>query len=217
MTGDYHGMKKTEQEEFWKGDFGDDYTSRNAGDWDAFYKRQWGVTRTELNEEFLSNLDKDALILEVGCNRANQMQILWNQGFGNLWGVEINKKSLEIARKNKSFNLVEGSALDIPFKDRYFDLVFTSGVLIHIAPENLPKVIDEMYRVSKRYIWCFEYFSEECKEIEYRGHKNRLWKNNFLELFQERHPNLKLAKQRKIKYLENDNVDMMFLLKKPEQ
>jgi hypothetical protein len=77
-------MENTEQEDFWKGEFGDEYTIRNAGDWDAFYKRIWGVTRTELNNEFLSKLTKDSSILEVGCNRANQLKILHAQGFENL-------------------------------------------------------------------------------------------------------------------------------------
>jgi hypothetical protein len=95
--------------------------------------------------------------------------------------------------------------------------VFTSGVLIHIAPNDLERILDEMYRVSKRYIWGFEYFAEECTEIEYRGHKNRLWKNDFLRLWQDRHPSLKLLKQRKVPYLDSDNVDLMFLLAKSDE
>jgi len=207
-------MKETEQMKFWKGDFGNEYTERNTGDWDNFYKEQWGITRTALNKDFLSKIKKESTILEVGCNLGNQLKILEKDGFTNLYGIEINKKALTIARNNKSFNLVEGSALDIPFKDDYFDLVFTSGVLIHISPKDLPTVIDEMYRVSNKYIWCFEYFSDECKEIEYRGNKNRLWKNNFMKLFIERHPDLKVVKEKKIKYVANDNVDAMFLFEK---
>ena len=207
-------MNQTEQMEFWKGNFGDDYTIRNAGDWDELYKKTWGITRTELNKEFLSGLGKDISILEVGCNRANQLLVLKDDNYTNLWGIEINKKAIELARENKSLNLLEGSAQNLPFKDGFFDLVFTSGVLIHISPDDLPKAMDEIYRVAKKYIWCFEYFSEECQEIVYRGHKNRLWKNNFLKLFLERFPDLKLVRQRKIKYVENDNVDEMFLLEK---
>jgi pseudaminic acid biosynthesis-associated methylase len=207
-------MDRNEQEEFWQGDFGDEYTLRNAGDWDEFYEKQWGITRTALNNEFLSKLDRNALILEIGCNRANQLQILHNQGFTNLWGIDVNQKALGIAKENKSFNIVEGSALDIPFKDGFFDLAFTSGVLIHIFPDDVEKVMQEMYRVAKRFIWCFEYFSEERTEIEYRGYKNRLWKNNFLRLFTELYPDLTVVKQRKVKYLQNENVDMMFLLEK---
>ncbi len=207
-------MEKNEQIEFWKSRFGDKYTERNSGDWDKFYKEQWGVTRTELNEDFLSNLDKQSLMIEFGCNRGNQLKILKNQGFKNLWGLEINKKAIKIARKDTDLTIIEASAFDTPFKDNYFDLVFTSGVLIHIVPENLNKIIDEIYRVSKKYIWCFEYFSEKCEEIEYRGNKNKLWKNNFLKLFLERYPDLRIIKEKKIKYLSSNNVDMMFLLEK---
>lgn len=209
-------MEKNEQIQFWTSQFGDEYTDRNSGDWDKFYKEQWGVTRTELNEFFLSNLDKQSLILELGCNRGNQLKILKNQGFINLWGLEINKKAIKIARQDTDLTIIEASAFDTPFKDNFFDLVFTSGVLIHIFPEKINKIIDEIYRISKKYIWCFEYYSEKCEEIEYRGNKNKLWKNNFLKLFLERYPDLKIIKEKKIKYLSSNNVDVMFLLEKDD-
>jgi len=207
-------MKDTEQIKFWKGKFGDEYTTRNSGDFEELYKKQFGITRTELNNDFISDLNKNMPILEVGCNRGIQLNILEKMGFNNLWGIEINKKALQIARENKSLNLIESSAFELPFKDEFFNLVFTSRVLIHIYPKDLPKVIDEMYRTTRKYIWCFEYFSNECQEIIYRKHENRLWKNNFLKLFLERHPDLKIVKQKKLKYLENENIDMMFLLEK---
>lgn len=169
-------MEKNEQVDFWKSSFGDEYTERNSGDWDAFYKEQWGITRTELNRDFLDNLKKDLRILEFGCNRGNQLKILHKEGFTNLWGFDINKQAVEMAKKDVTLNIFECSGFDTPFKDNSFDLVFTSGVLIHIAPENLSKIMNEMYRVSKRYIWCFEYYSDKCESIDYRGNKNKLWK-----------------------------------------
>jgi pseudaminic acid biosynthesis-associated methylase len=207
-------MKTTEQIKFWKGKFGDDYTERNSEDFDKVYKECFGISRTDLNKEFLSGIKKDMPILEVGCNRGSQIKILKNMGFKNIWAIEINDTALNIAKEDKSMNIVHGSALDIPFKDSFFDLIFTSGVLIHIAPDDLPKVIDEMYRATKRYIWCFEYYSDEFQNIEYRGHKDRLWKGNFMKLFLERHPNLKVIKEKKIKRLDNNNTDVMFLLEK---
>lgn len=207
-------MEKNEQIDFWKSEFGDEYTKRNSGDWDDFYKKQWGISRTELNSEFLENIPKDAKILEVGCNRANQLETLEKQGFTNLWGLEINKTALNIARNNKNLNIVEGSGFDIPFKDNFFDVVFTSGVLIHISPENINKIISEVHRVSKKYIWGFEYFSENCEEIDYRGNDNKLWKNNFKKLYLDAFSELKVVKERKLKYVDNENIDMMFLLEK---
>jgi pseudaminic acid biosynthesis-associated methylase len=207
-------MEKTEQMEFWSSDFGYEFSKRNLGDYDEHYKKLFGITITELNREFISKFKKDTSILEIGCNIGKQLDILEKNGFNNLWGIDINKKALKIAKENKSWNLVEGSAFDIPFKDNFFELVFTSGVLIHIHPNDLNKIMDEMYRVSKKYIWCFEYFSEECTEIEYRGNKNKLWKNNFIKLFIDRFPDLKIIKQKKLKYLDSDKEDMMFLLEK---
>ena len=57
----------------------------------------------------------------------------------------------------KGLDIICGSAFDIPFKDGYFDLVFTNNVLIHIAPADIGGVIDEMVRVCRGRIWGFEY------------------------------------------------------------
>ena len=95
-------MKDTEQIKFWKGEFGDEYTQRNSENPDELYKRQFGITRTELNNDFLSDLNKNISILEIGCNRGIQLNTLEKNGFNNLWGIEINKKALQIARENKS-------------------------------------------------------------------------------------------------------------------
>ncbi len=199
---------------FWKSDFGDEFAVRNSGDYDELYKEIFGITITDLNKEFISLLDKDSHILEVGCNIGKQLEIIEKMGFTNLWGIDINTNVLKIAKEKKEWNLVEGSAFDIPFKDNFFEMVFTSGVMIHIHPHDLDKIFDEMYRVTKKYIWCFEYFSENCQEIEYRGNKNKLWKNNFLQLFIKRHPDLKIVKEKKLKYLDSNNIDVMFMLEK---
>lgn len=207
-------MKKTEQINFWGGTFGNDYINRNSGDFDKNYIENYGISRTFLDKEFLQNIPKDARILEVGCNTGKQLGLLKNLGFSNLFGIEINNKALDIAKSSKDLNIIYGSGMDIPFEDNFFDLVFTSGVLIHIHPNDLDKVISEMYRVTKKFIWGFEYFSEKLQEINYRGHTNKLWKNNFLNVFTTNYPDLKEIMKKKIKYLKNENVDMMYLLEK---
>ena len=60
----------------------------------------------------------------------------------------------------------------------------------------------------------FEYYADKYTEIEYRGKKNMLWKANFSKLYQNNFKNLKLVKERKLKYRNNKNIDTMFLLKK---
>lgn len=202
----------------WTGDFGKKYTARNAcspAKLDNVYKDNYGITRTELNRLFLRGVDRSARILEVGCNVGDQLFCLQNMGFKNLYGVEPQEGAIEFARKRTpDINIIKGDAFDIPFRDRYFDVVYTSGVLIHISPKDIKKAIREIYRCSKEYIWGFEYYAKKYEEILYRGHRNLLWKTDFPKLICHTFPDLKVEKVKYLKYSGNDNVDVMYLLRK---
>jgi len=106
-------MTNTYQEEVWSGKFGKEYTERNlmAPDkLDQLYLDKYGISRTELNKEFLDDLNVDR-ILEVGCNVGNQLLLLKKMRYTNLWGMELQDYAVEIARKRTSgINLVKGSA-----------------------------------------------------------------------------------------------------------
>jgi pseudaminic acid biosynthesis-associated methylase len=210
--------KFTDQTQQWSSDFGKEYTDRNPHTIEAMdehYKKQFGLTRTELNLVFLGNLDRKIKILEVGSNVGSQLQGLQRIGFENLYGIELQPYAVEVSKQNtKHINLIQGSAFDIPFKDSYFDLVFTSGVLIHIKPDDLDMAIREVYRCTSKYIWGFEYYADECSEIPYRGRKNLLWKADFAKLYLNKFTDLAVVKEKRIKYLDNDNVDSMFLIRK---
>lgn len=211
-------MKATDQIKAWSGLFGKDYTNRNPKsleELESLYKANYGITRTELNKKFLEELKHSIKILEVGCNVGSQLLCLQKMGFQNLYGVELQGYAVELAKRTTSgINIISGSAFDIPFKDWYFDLVFTSGVLIHISPKDINLALNEIYRVSNAYIWGFEYWAPKYTEINYRGYNDLLWKTDFGKKYQELFPNLTLIKEEKLKYLTSNNIDAMFLLKK---
>lgn len=205
----------------WSGEFGKEYTERNPltiQDMENSYKRKFGITRKNMNEEFLSNLDKDMKILEVGCNIGNQLVLLKEMGFKNLHGIEISDYAFEIAKRrteNEGISFIKGSAFDIPFKDEFFDMVFTSGVLIHISPDDIKKAVSEIHRCSKKYIWGFEYYAERYQRVTYRGNKDLLWKADFVKIYIEYFPDFKVIKEKKYTYIENKTMqDQMFLLGK---
>jgi pseudaminic acid biosynthesis-associated methylase len=210
--------KDTSQIKRWKGKFGKDYTNRNALSLrgvDNLYKKNYGITRSQIIKSFLGNLDRDIRILEVGSNVGNQLLLLQENGFKNLYGIEINDYAIQFSKsRTKNINIVQGSALDIPFRDGFFDLVFTSGVLIHIHPKDIKKAMKEIYRSSSRYIWGSEYYSKDWQEINYRGEKSLLWKTDYARLYLDSFSGLKLIKEKRLKYLNNDNLDTVFLLKK---
>jgi len=212
--------KNSEQMEVWASSFGKEYTDRNpqtADDMDKMYLREFGVARSQLNREFLDGLDRDIRILEVGCNVGSQLASLQKMGFKDLYGVELQSYAVEKAKSlTKGINIIQGSGFDLPFKDGFFDLVYTSGVLIHIAPADLPRIVAEMARVSKQYLWGFEYFAEEHQEINYRGSSNLLWKGDFKNIFMKQIPQLKLIKSKRVPYLSEPpgRVDEMYLMER---
>lgn len=210
--------KQTSQLLEWRGDFGKHYTDRNsltAKQVDALWVRNYGVSRTELNRRFLKFISKDARILEVGCNIANQLLLLQQMGYSRLHGVEVQSYAIGLARSRaENINLVQGTAFDLPYKSGFFDLVFTSGVLIHIAPADLPAALEAIHRCCRKYILGTEYYAPEMTEVKYRGHRSLLWKTDYAGQYLNRFDDLELVEELHLPYLENSNVDSMFLLHK---
>jgi pseudaminic acid biosynthesis-associated methylase len=63
--------------------------------------------------------------------------------------------------------------------EQAYDLTFTKGVLIHIQPDALSAAYDNLYRLSRRYIMVCEYYNPTPARLDYRGHKDRLFKRDF--------------------------------------
>lgn len=202
----------------WSGEFGRAYTERNLlspAQVDELYARNYGHTRSDLNQRFLMSLPHSARILEIGCNAGNQLALLRDMGFHNLCGIEVQDYALEFARSRlPGLDLRQGTAFDTGFSSGGFDLVFTSGVLIHISPDDLPRAMKEIYRCSSEYIWGFEYFSPSTQEVSYRGNNDLLWKADYPNLYLQMFDDLEIIKTEYLQYLDNPNVDCMFLLKK---
>lgn len=177
----------TDQEKFWAGDFGDGYASRNKGD-------EFLASQLNFFSKILTKTQRIGSVIEYGANIGENLKVL-----GELLpkakyaAVEINESaSSEITKwsagKVKVFN---ESILDFKSFEKY-DLAFVKGVLIHINPEELNKVYDSLYETSSKYIMIGEYYNPSPVGIDYRGHKNRLFKRDFCSEMMDRHPDLDL-------------------------
>lgn len=212
-------MNTTHQMNVWRGEFGQAYTSRNllsVQQLDELYASQYGESRTSMNTRFLQQVPRTSRILEIGTNVGNQLECLQRMGFTRVYGVELQFEAASFAaRRLDGARISQGSASQIPFRSATFDLVFTAGVLIHIAPEDLASALTEVHRVSRRFIWGMEYFSETSREIPYRDHTGLLWSNDFAKAYRELFPNLSPVQEEKFPYLDDQRkVDAMFLLEK---
>ncbi|MDG1841109.1 MAG: hypothetical protein P8I93_02040 [Crocinitomicaceae bacterium] len=202
---------KSEQEAFWAGDFGRDYIQRNQS-----------KELLASNINFFSKALKQARELnscvEFGANIGMNLKAL-KLLYPNLSlsGVEINKtaaKELEIAIGKEQ--VFQGSILDYPTKTTK-DLSIIKGVLIHINPELLSAVYQKLYAASSNYILIAEYYNPSPVSINYRGHKDRLFKRDFAGEMLEKFPDLKLVdygfSYRKDPAFPQDDITW-FLLKK---
>lgn len=100
-------------------------------------------------------------VLEIGCSAGNDLK-LFAQDF-DVRGIDSSKTAIEQARKNlPGFSFEIGQIDAIPFENNSIDLVFTRNLFNHVDSVK----VDEMFRVSKKYIFNIELFSENEQKID---------------------------------------------------
>jgi pseudaminic acid biosynthesis-associated methylase len=208
--------KNEHQRNTWMGEFGDSYIDRNK-DIDKVnsqFKKLTGYSKEEIFYEFFNQLNHDLSILEVGCNVGLNLSILKKLGFHNLNGVEINEKAIQIAKQRNPEIKFFHSSIENFETNLKFDLVFTSGVLIHINPKSIPSILQKIYSLSDKFVFGYENFSETLTKLDYRNHSDILWKQNFPELYRNLFPNLTTIKEKIFTYKNDGLQDVAFLFSK---
>jgi pseudaminic acid biosynthesis-associated methylase len=201
---------KTDQENFWAGDFGNQYINRNQSD-------ELLAANIKMFSDVFSRMDKVNSITEYGCNVGMNLQALKILLPGcSLRGVEINKAAVNLLREQQpNVEVVHKSILD-PDEARV-DLTFTKGVLIHINPNELKRVYENLYCNTSRYVLIAEYYNPTPVALKYRGHENMLFKRDFAQEIMELYPDLNLLDYgfcyHKDKNFPQDDITW-FLLKK---
>lgn len=180
-------MYKTKQEDFWATEFGKEYIERNQGE-----------KLLASNLVFFTKALKQALniksIIEFGANigmNIKALQLLKPEASCN--AIEINSNAAqELKNLIHKDSIFEGSIFDYNI-DKTFDLSMIKGVLIHINPSMLNNVYEKLYQSSNKYILIAEYYNPSPVSIEYRGHKDRLFKRDFAGEFLEKYKDVKLV------------------------
>jgi spore coat polysaccharide biosynthesis protein SpsF len=177
---------KTEQEDFWAGDFGEEYIKRNSGD---------KLLASNLNffAHSLKRTNPFASCIEFGPNlgmNLKALKLLYPDL--KLSGVEINKLAAERLKNFLPDTAIYKESIIDFIPKQHWDLVLVKGVLIHINPAYLKKVFDNLYKASSRYILLAEYYSRNFTSMDYRGHKDKLFKSDFCGDLLDQHNNLQL-------------------------
>lgn len=181
----------TDNVKTWEGEFGKEYTERNAPSEENI------ESRTSLFFDIMNEMRcNPKSIAEIGAGSGANLRAIRRilGGSVELTAVEPNQVAREAIIANQDCDVsrtIYGSAGDIPLADGSMGLVFTSGVLIHIPPAKLGRAMDEIHRVSSRWIAAIEYFNPELVEIVYRGQHGLLWKGDYGSMYLDRFPDLR--------------------------
>ncbi len=179
-------MYQTEQENFWAGNFGDEYVERNQGD-------QMLASNLALFSQALRRIQPINTLIEFGANRGMNLKAL-QLLFPKLQAsaIEINQHAVsELQHVISKENIFAQSILEWSSTEQW-DLTLIKGVLIHINPDELPRVYDKLVQSSRKYLLVVEYYNPGPMTVTYRGHSERLFKRDFAGELMAQHPEVKL-------------------------
>ncbi len=122
--------------DLWAGPDGDEYLARN---------RHFGADRATFWVDLIERYQIES-VLEVGCNCGpNLRHLAALLGPENVSGVDVNDKALGLLRDElPAVDIRAASGTALPYEDQRFDLVFTTGVLIHQQPGDLA-IFDDVH------------------------------------------------------------------------
>jgi spore coat polysaccharide biosynthesis protein SpsF len=176
----------TLQEEFWAGEFGSEYISRNQSE-------RLLAANLAFFSRILERTGEIRSCVELGANIGMNLRALrLRVPEVRLRAVEINPDAAAQLRELiGEENVIKGSLLNC--EPEPADLAFTKGVLIHINQEALPTAYDRLYAASNRFVLVAEYYNPSPVSIAYRGHDDRLFKRDFAGEMMERFSSLSLV------------------------
>lgn len=176
----------TDQENFWAGEFGLEYISRNKS-------AKLLASNLCFFSKSLNVCDKLDTVIEFGANvgmNLKALRLLYPDI--KIDAIEINEVASKVLSEEISDITIFNKSI-LEFKpERKYDLVLIKGVLIHLNPDMLNLVYEKLFQSTGKYMLVCEYYNPSPVSISYRGHSDRLFKRDFAGEILDRFPELVL-------------------------
>ena len=127
-----------------------------SGEYSPAYYAYYGPNETseELHGILEQYVDHDAHILELGCSSGRHLSHLFEHGFENLSGIDVNEDAFDVMEETYPDLATHGSfyhdAIEdvvTTFDDGQFDVVYSVETLQHLHPD-LEWVFAELSRIT---------------------------------------------------------------------
>lgn len=177
---------QTEQEKFWAGNFGNEYTVRNEN-------QTILSSNIALFSKILASTSSVHSVMEFGANIGLNIRAIKHLlPSVQTAALEINEQAVQTLSLIDGLQVYHKSIFDFS-PDKKFDFVLIKGVLIHLNPSKLKEAYETIYQTSSRYICIAEYYNPSPVEISYRGHSDKLFKRDFAGEMLDTFKDLKLV------------------------
>jgi len=184
-------LPKTEQEQFWIGQFGDEYSVRNTGP-------EIIAANVSLFASIFSKIPRINSVIEFGPNvglNLRALKVLFPDQAQV--AVEINEFAAKWLKESmpdvEVFNTSISEFDHKVQKQGTCEVALIKGVLIHINPQQLPMVYAQLYASSSKYILICEYYNPKPDTVLYRGYAERLFRRDFAGEMLDKYQDLSLV------------------------
>lgn len=195
------GLSKIQDEYYWKNrPLTDKQKDWNYGEenWLEGYSKSINHPHRKLIIDALQKLEPFDSLLEVGCNVGPNLYNIKTR-FPNvkLAGIDVNENAIITAQTSPSLSGIRfeiGSAYNIPYPDKSFDIVLSDAVLIYTNPDRIQHTMAELSRVACKGMILVEWYNPNSTLGTLMfGH----WARNYQKILEEKNFEVKKIKIKK--------------------
>jgi SAM-dependent methyltransferase len=95
-----------------------------------------------------SNNDINTKILDAGCGTGKNLEVFNLNGY-KAYGLDFSEEAINFCKKRNLNNVLFGDICNIPFQEKYFDILICMDVLGNLGNNETEKAIKEFRRVLK--------------------------------------------------------------------
>lgn len=136
-------------------------------------------------------------LLEIGCHAGPNLYACAKQKhFARIAGTELSPQAMAFAKQHLPseigpVEIVEARADALPFDEASFDIVLTGAVLVCIGPDEIMPSLNDILRVSRRWIVLAEPYSARLRDGTVTGRVDRYpnttyWIRNYAALLKNK-------------------------------
>jgi SAM-dependent methyltransferase len=138
--------------------------TERTGEYSPSYYAYYGPNETSdlIRRRLDSFVSQEATVLELGCSSGRHLAHLYEHGYENVSGVEINGEAFDVMEETYPALRAHGTFYDdaienvvCDFDDGQFDVVYSVEVLQHVHPDN-EWVFEELSRITDRLLVTVE-------------------------------------------------------------